>query len=342
MLMILIKSALKTKSFGDCESFLKPWRLEVSGAIFLCHSASITGMDITRCFSSLIFCVCLLVTSEVSFAKAGSPETQAYREHSDDAREIIDNIVDAVGLKSNFLIKAADIPNAAAVVYGGQRYILYNPRFIAAMDRAAGKTWASIAILAHEIGHHLNGHTLKSSGSQPHLELEADEFSGFVLQKMGASLQDAQLAMQIAGSARASHTHPAKGDRLLAIENGWTRSYKQMNGSSAGSLSRNSVPRVEQPREQAKQRSSSDIYIAYDVHFPADPASRYYVTNNNHFVKLEGSKLLLVGKLQQTDRDSYPLAIYNDLTPIFYINPKGVLYSNRGNKVGYINHHQKG
>jgi len=92
------------------------------------------------------------------------------------------------------------------------------------MDRinsATGNKWAAISILAHEIGHHLNGHTLDKVGSRPQTELEADEFSGFVLRKMGATLEEAQSAMALIASMKGSHTHPAKNDRLAYIATGW-------------------------------------------------------------------------------------------------------------------------
>ena len=80
--------------------------------------------------------------------------------------------------------------------------------------------------LAHEIGHHLNGHTLDDIGSRPKTELEADEFSGFVWERW-EPLSEAQLAMRHIGSERASTTHPAKSDRLYAIKRGWERALKQ-------------------------------------------------------------------------------------------------------------------
>src|SRR5688572_22598823 len=114
----------------------------------------------------------------------------AQTKYVDGATKIIELILETVGLRASFEVRKANVPNAAAVVYKGKRYILYNPSFIAAMDKAAGTPWASIAVLAHEIGHHLSGHTLDGNGSLPSIELEADEFSGFVLRKMGASLEE--------------------------------------------------------------------------------------------------------------------------------------------------------
>ncbi len=128
-----------------------------------------------------------------------------------DAKTVISRILSVVGLEPSFEIRSANIPNAAAIISAGKRYILYNPQFIADIDRATGSNWASIAILAHEIGHHLNGHTLLGSGSQPRLELEADEFSGFVLQKMGASLTTGTIRNEGCRKHKGNHHTPREG-----------------------------------------------------------------------------------------------------------------------------------
>ena len=251
------------------------------------------------------------------------------------ARRIIQTIVGVVGLKSNFEIQAAKIPNAAAVVFNGKRYILYNPQFIAILDKAAGKHWPSIAILAHEIGHHLNGHTLTKNGSLPQTELDADEFSGFVLRKMGASLKDAQLAIQIAGNTRATHTHPAKADRLIAIENGWQRATNQANGQEDLAIDAETAP-----ASVPERRSSTtlvDQHIAFDVHFATEPSSKYFVTNNNNFVKVHNDELLLLGKMTRTGKSTFPLVLFNGDRQVFFVNNEGAIYTDKGRKIGWIN-----
>ena len=72
------------------------------------------------------------------------------------ARDIIKEIIDVVGLKPRFEVREANVDNAAAVIYNGQRYILYNRQFVAAVNNAVKTDWAAVSILAHEIGHHLN------------------------------------------------------------------------------------------------------------------------------------------------------------------------------------------
>lgn len=148
----------------------------------------------------------------------------------EDAQIAIDNILDVLGLYRNFSIQECpNINNALAKnieISPGhkERYILYDPEFFKKMDENANSKWASISIIAHEIGHHLNGHALNDVGSNHKWELEADYFSGISLGKMGASLQEAQSAINTLHSEKASRTHPAKADRLVQIELGWNKS----------------------------------------------------------------------------------------------------------------------
>ena len=139
-----------------------------------------------------------------------------------EARSIINDIMDVSNIQQNFRVEATtQVDNAAAVIYQNVRYILYNPSFINELDNAARDKWASISVIGHEIGHHLLGHTLDGRGSQIPKELDADEYSGIVLRRMGASLQQAQLAMKLIASPYASATHPGENDRLAAIARGW-------------------------------------------------------------------------------------------------------------------------
>jgi len=138
-----------------------------------------------------------------------------------ETKTLVTEIMAVIGLKANFELRVANVPNAAAVLIKGKRYILYNPKFMEQINATTGTNWAAISILAHEIGHHLNGHTLDNVGSRPKTELEADEFSGFVLRKMGATLGDAQAVMSVIASLKGSHSHPAKKDRLAYIATGW-------------------------------------------------------------------------------------------------------------------------
>ncbi len=141
------------------------------------------------------------------------------------AGQLVEKIVNKIGLKPNFRIKAAKVENVQAVIRHGQRYIKYNPAFINSINKRATDQWASVFILAHEIGHHLDGHTaLKKNQRSSAIELEADEFAGFVMYKMGATLDQAKLSVMYIANPVASKTHPGTADRIAAVERGWRKS----------------------------------------------------------------------------------------------------------------------
>jgi len=139
------------------------------------------------------------------------------------ALERINDILEVVGLKGNFSVLSANIDNAVALVQGSKRYILINPYFMQEIQNESHSVWTTYSILAHEIGHHLNGHTIGAHRSAHQGELEADEFSGFILGKLGASLAESQQAMAMISGHESTSTHPARKYRLNAIAKGWKR-----------------------------------------------------------------------------------------------------------------------
>ena len=158
------------------------------------------------------------------------------------AEDALNKVLSVIGVAKNFaLYQCSVIENCAAVTYNGDRYILYDGEFMDVIKNTTN-SWSNLSILAHEIGHHVNGHTVDikvySSGSRdaPSLsksriqELEADEFSGFVLYKLGASLKQAQAAMNSISSVGDDtySTHPNKEKRLKAIEKGFNNAKNQL------------------------------------------------------------------------------------------------------------------
>ena len=139
----------------------------------------------------------------------------------------IKTILDYSGLSQNFEIYSAPIKNAVATVIENRRYIIYDPKLLGFADVNSNSYWSSMSILAHEIGHHLQGHTLLQRGSTPAIELQADKFSGHILYKMGASLQQATAAINMFGSNHDTHSHPSKAKRIKAIKTGWEEAESQ-------------------------------------------------------------------------------------------------------------------
>jgi hypothetical protein len=258
----------------------------------------------------------------------------------DDAQTVIRDILSVVGLRPNFEIRAANVPNAAAVILNNKRYILYSRKFITAINSASGTNWAGISIIAHEIGHHLNGHTLNAGGSRPDIELEADEFSGFVLNKMGASLKDAQTAMALAASQRASHTHPAKADRLFAIATGWKNAGQIASKSAADKRSNANIERpVLVKNREVSQAVLAEKYIAFDVSFSADRGSLYYITIKGNLVNVEDNSLYIIGRLAESNKRGYNLMLSDKNYNYLYIDSGGQIVNGAGKKVGFISKH---
>ncbi len=174
----------------------------------------------------------ILIKSSCSYYGEKLP-LEIYSFNSDnEAQTALARITNASGLPSNFKLVAGNVPNACAVVkYNANtksldRYIIYNQSFMQKI-KASISDWASISILAHEIGHHLSGHSLQMGGSRPELELEADKFSGFILEKLGATLEQSESAINALVNENGSLTHPGRSARLAAIVNGWTSAYDE-------------------------------------------------------------------------------------------------------------------
>ncbi len=154
-----------------------------------------------------------------SFAPTDVIESELYGfESSEEAEELVADIMSTVGLVPRFKISAGNVPNAAAVIDGENRLIFYSESWVQKTMR--NNRWAAVSLMAHEIAHHLNGHTLTADGSRPPTELEADLFSGFAVGKLGGSLSDAQWLFEQLGE-NGSDTHPPRSARLEAVAVGW-------------------------------------------------------------------------------------------------------------------------
>ena len=153
-------------------------------------------------------------------------------------KQVVAEIMRYTGLPANFVVVEGQVPNAAAVIMAGpdkvpRRVIAYNPAFMGEVIRATqANNWAPVSIMAHEIGHHLSGHTIVPGGSQPPIELESDKFSGFVLYKMGAPLKDAQNAIATLIPEADGETHPGRRKRLAAIASGWIEACELQGGGA--------------------------------------------------------------------------------------------------------------
>ncbi len=150
-----------------------------------------------------------------------------------EAKQILQNMLDTIKWKENFSVKEQNgIRNAYATIINKVRWIIYDNNFLEDIDAYAATKWASVSVLAHEMGHHYYNHTVSGTGSTPPKEIEADALSGYVMQKMGATLNESVAAISTISSDKASATHPAKKDRVAAITRGWNTAKTEAGGNA--------------------------------------------------------------------------------------------------------------
>ena len=138
-------------------------------------------------------------------------------------------IMDAAGLRTaDFVVLVEEgSENAAAGIPRGGRYadrrvIIYDPLFLQNIERGTD-LWGPMSVMAHEVAHHLLGHSVFGAGSNPRAELDADFYTGFILNRLGSDLQQAQAAIRLIASPGGSSSHPPLHERLEAIALGWKK-----------------------------------------------------------------------------------------------------------------------
>ena len=216
------------------------------------------------------------------------------RLRSSEIEDIVRTILLVAGLPQNFtIIESTETSFAAASTEYDEngevyRLILFNPYNLARIQEETGSQWSITSILAHEIGHHLIGHVLDGKGSRPTKELEADKYSGNILAKMGATLEEALLALKLVNS-KGSATHPHSRLRISSVTQGW-------NDGSAYKGTRNSV---------------KDMLIDSGPFFGAGPVvpdseREFYVTQINYQRVLKRFKFHI--ERWKRDNPSHPMA----------------------------------
>ena len=193
---------------------------------------------------SLFLCtyiISIAQNNELELCILFQSETSAFTNYND-GDIALKNITAVSGLSKNYILYSCNnINNCLAVTYDGIRYILYDKDFMRKIT--SGNSWENLSILAHEVGHHVNGHTRdllllfsdikpspKSLKKQREEELEADEFSGFIMFKLGYSLEEAQSAIsKFPNNINDLYsTHPSKEKRLIAIKTGYNNAKKNL------------------------------------------------------------------------------------------------------------------
>jgi hypothetical protein len=174
----------------------------------------------------------------------------AFAPNNIETQRLIDDVARHTALRIN--VHTIPVTNPINVQIcpsdGGRNFIVYSPAWVQRMYDETQNKWALYAVIAHEVGHYVLNHDRTSVGSEPLLELAADEYAGEILAKMGASPADAQAAYRssVMGSV-VSHTHPPIAQRLVAVERGWRRGAAARQGAGAPGTSQ-PLPASLQPK----------------------------------------------------------------------------------------------
>jgi len=141
-----------------------------------------------------------------------------------EAANIVKEMLNTINWQENFRLREQNgMQNAYATIINNARWIVYDNDFLEDIDAFTKTKWASISIMAHEVGHHYYNHVVSNTGSTIPKELEADAFSGYVMAMLGATKEQSVAAITAIASDRASSTHPGKADRVNAISLGWDK-----------------------------------------------------------------------------------------------------------------------
>lgn len=130
-------------------------------------------------------------------------------------------ISNAIGVRPSFEILAADFTHggiAVAATRGNQRYVVYDAKWFRFSENKVG--WYEVFILAHEIGHHIHGHTHGFNPSRHVGELDSDRFGGWIVARLGGTLKQALSFMPYLNE-KDSRSHPGRHKRIEAAMAGW-------------------------------------------------------------------------------------------------------------------------
>jgi hypothetical protein len=221
-----------------------------------------------------------------------------------EAHEQVDRIVRVSGLEMNFEMVVDPSTPAAAAIVNGQRVILFDPRFMAQVANSICPDWGAMSILAHEVGHHLAGHTLRQSTNPWRDELEADEFSGFVLARLGATLAETTSAAAKILPDEPTQTHPGRKDRIAAIVHGWQNAEAFLNSELTQARHNRQLVPMRQSRyvPASGSGSTSDLVLVARVIFYDDP-NDYYITRSGRIDSFDGQRQPLGEKEAPASKD---------------------------------------
>lgn len=227
-----------------------------------------------------------------------------------EARNQVARVVHASGLEMNLELVPDYASPAAAQMINGQRVILFDPRFMAQVADKICPDWGAMSILAHEVGHHLAGHTLRPAAQPWRDELEADQFSGFVLARLGATEVETLSAASNILPEQATPTHPGRKDRIAAILHGWQNAEAMLNAEVDQARHGRGLVPMQQDRyaPDGDAARASDLDLVARLILFADP-NDYYIARSGRVDSYDGVERRPVGRKSLPNSPNYAWAL---------------------------------
>jgi tetratricopeptide (TPR) repeat protein len=150
--------------------------------------------------------------------------------------DCVNRMMSSIALPQNFiLVECSNIKNAFAYTKNGVRYIIIDKNWVQSFH---SQDWFIQSIIAHEIGHHLCGHSIQETSmsleQRKQRELEADRFAGYLLKTINGTLNQALTGINRLIPNEISDvnsTHPSRSKRIQAVTAGYNNSAYKANTS---------------------------------------------------------------------------------------------------------------
>lgn len=253
-----------------------------------------------------------------------------YSEEDPEAVEVMNRILQPIGLPRNFLLVSCDsIENAYAFTdpNNGVRYILYDSQFLIHIEDFSNH-WGDIMIIAHEIGHHLCGHTIRRDDNlvlQRKQELEADRFAGHMMFLLGASLEETLEIMPAItfDYDDTTSTHPTLSKRQDAITNGYenAKAFQDLQDQNSEPTAESYFIMAKQSYDNLDYNNAKEI-INQSIELNPELAESYFLRSRCN-IKLGDYKSSL------TDLNT---VLTDNPSHVFALSQRGVLLFRVGNQ----------
>ena len=225
------------------------------------------------------------------------------------AYKTVVHIIRETGLAQNFIILPENVNNVKAYIENNERIIAYNPEF---MKKLQGDTnWPGISVLAHQIGHHLSNHELKNGVPNIQEEIEADKYAGFILYKLGASLDEALRALQIVIGEDNSGISISNNSRLASLTKGWKNAKTLMtdtmieNHKGIVSSNKSSIVSTNPSDTLSSEKEKNNPHDYLFKVFLALDKSIYYVDKQNIVFKEVEGRYVSIGLKRDSDKPGF-------------------------------------